>query len=113
MSVSDQLYLLSRLDDNWDSYGSPAVSPIAIMNCGTVTGRLLPDIDNIELCQSEFGGVEMGIDRGTHKIVCDFGDETFSYYVEKEGFETQYYSFLEYTDDNIKELVNNINYERS
>lgn len=113
MSVSDQLYLLSRLDDNWDGYGSPAVSPIAIMNCRMVTDKLSPDIDNIKLFQSEFGGVEMEIDRGTYKIVCDFGDETFSYYVEKEGFETQYYSFLEYTDDNIKELVNNINYERN
>lgn len=106
--VLAKLNLLQNLDEDWDGYGAPKISTIAINNCQSVINQLsLVIIQNVNVLPSEFGGVQLEMEKDNGIVNCDFGDDTFSYYVEKKGAKTEYYSFLEYTEKNVQTLINN------
>lgn len=105
-NILEQLYHLQNLDKDWDGYGAPKISITAINNCRSVINQLSFDaIQEADVTPSEFGGVQLELKKGNTTINCDFGSQTFSYYVEKNGDKTEYYSFLDYTELNIKKLA--------
>lgn len=105
ISSLDQLNLL---DEDWDGYGAPKISSKAIKNCRIILNQL-NSYDYLEIMPTEYGGVQLKKqwDNGTI-ISCDFGDEKMSYYIEIPGKKAQYFPFLDYSEENIFNLVNAI-----
>ena len=97
---------LSRLKDDWDGYGAPAISRKAMDNCRKVMDGCLQKEDvHIDVMPTEYGGVQVKWalpDGGL--LSCDFGDDTMSYYVERKDRSTEYVSFAEYTPENTERL---------
>ncbi len=105
--VMAKLNLLQNLDEDWDGYGAPKISITAINNCQLIINKLTLDIiQNVNVSPSEFGSVQLEMEKDNGIVNCDFGDDTFSYYVEKKDAKTEYYSFLEYTEKNVQQLIN-------
>lgn len=105
--VLAKLNLLQNLDEDWDGYGAPKISITAINNCQLIINKLTLDIiQNVNVSPSEFGSVQLEMEKDNGIVNCDFGDDTFSYYVEKKDAKTEYYSFLEYTEKNVQQLIN-------
>lgn len=104
----EQFDILYKLQDNWDGYGAPPISSLAINNCKTITQQLPQSVyDSIEILPTEYGGVQLKRKLNDGGIVsCDFGDETMSYYVEHPNMKPQFFSFIDYNDKNIRTLTN-------
>ena len=101
-----RLNTLRLLDEDWDGYGAPRISAVAIDKCRKIINQLPLDvIPNVKILPSEFGGVQMEIEKDNDIVNCDFGDKTFSYYVERKNAKTEYYSFLDYTEQNELKLI--------
>lgn len=112
-NVLAKLDLLQNLDEDWDGYGAPKISIAAINNCRTIINQLPLDIvQNVHVLPSEFGGVQMEIEKDNDIVNCDFGDKTFSYYVERKNAKTEYYSFLDYTEQNELKLISDFSLMR-
>ncbi len=97
---------LLYLDDDWDGYGAPAISRKSIDNCNKII-RLLPrqSADSIEVLPTEYGGVQIKkILADGSLLSSDFGDDTMSYYIEKDGKAT-YFPFLHYTQTAVEKLA--------
>ena len=108
-NILEQLHHLQNLDEDWDGYGAPKISITAINNCRSVINQLSFDaIQDADVTPSEFGGVQLELKKDNTTINCDFGSQTFSYYVEKNGDKTEYHSFLDYTELNIKKLASEL-----
>ncbi len=104
--VLERLNLIQKLDEDWDGYGALKISIAAINNCRTIINQLPLDIiQDVNIMPSEFGGVQLELEKDNSIVNCDFGDETFSYYIEKKGDKTEYYSFLNYTNQNEQKLI--------
>lgn len=105
-NILARLNTLRLLDEDWDGYGAPRISIVAIDKCRTIINQLPLDvIPNVKILPSEFGGVQMEIEKDNGIVNCDFGDETFSYYVERKNKKTEYYSFLNFTEQNFEKLI--------
>jgi hypothetical protein len=104
----EQFDILYKLQDNWDGYGAPPISGLAITNCKNITQQLPMSVyDSIEILPTEYGGVQLKRKLNDGGIVsCDFGDETMSYYVEHPNMKPQFFSFIDYNDKNIRTLTN-------
>ncbi|MCR5038943.1 MAG: hypothetical protein K6A94_06370 [Bacteroidales bacterium] len=104
--VEAALSELTKLENDWDGYGAPAISRKAIGNCRMVTKSCQQTGNaNIDIMPTEYGGVQVKWTLPEGGLLsCDFGDETMSYYVERKGKETVYVSFEEYTPENINKL---------
>lgn len=97
---------LLYLDDDWDGYGAPAISRKSIDNCNKII-RLLSrqSADSIEVLPTEYGGVQIKkILADGSLLSSDFGDDTMSYYIEKDGKAT-YFPFLPYTQTAVEKLA--------
>lgn len=105
-NVLSRLNALHLLDENWDGYEAPRISEIAINLCKNIIGRLpLGVFQYTKVLPSEYGGVELEREIDGNLVHCCFGDETFSYYVERQDKKTEFYSFLDYDQKNITTLI--------
>ena len=105
-NVLSRLNTLRLLDEDWDGYGAPMISEIAINLCKNIISRLpLGVFQYTKVLPSEYGGVELEREIDGNLVHCCFGDETFSYYVERQDKKTEFYSFLDYDQKNIATLI--------
>ena len=101
--IKEKIAQLSNLADDWDGYGAPVISKKAIKNAQTVL-KGLPNKNymSMEILPTEYGGVQMKYTSQDGMLLsCSFGDDSMSYYVDKEGEKTIYQSFLPYSNENI------------
>ena len=105
-AIKEKISQLSNLADDWDGYGAPVISKKAIKNAQTVLKGLPSDkYLSMEILPTEYGGVQMKyMPQNGMLLSCSFGDESMSYYVDKEGGETIFQSFLPYSNENILQL---------
>ena len=97
---------LSMLEEDWDGYGSPVISRKAISNCHLIISQLSNlSASAIEVLPTEYGGVQIKKQQSDGRFIsCDFGDNSMSYYIEKDG-KPEYFPFLSYSETNVQELA--------
>ena len=105
--VKATLRWIRSLKDDWDGYGAPAITERSIRHLKKVIYELPVKIMiDTEIYPTEYGGVQFltKFDDGT-RISADFGDETFSYYVDRSGQETLFFDFLPCEKSNYDKLI--------
>ena len=104
-----QLTILETLHEDWDGFGSPAVSSIAIKNCRSVLNFIRPELfSRIKLLPNEWGGVQLRYKTKNGLVCCDYGDESMSYFVERADEEIKWFSFISYNKNNIDSFVESL-----
>lgn len=104
-----QLTVLETLHEDWDGYGSPAVSSIAIQNCRSVLNCIKPELfPRIKLSPNEWGGVQLQYKTMNGLVCCDYGDESMSYFVEQTNGKIEWFSFISYNKENIDNFVESL-----
>lgn len=104
-----QLTVLETLHEDWDGYGSPAVSSIAIQNCRSVLKRIRPELfPRIKLSPNEWGGVQLQYKTMNGLVCCDYGDKSMSYFVEHTNGKIEWFSFISYNKKNIANFVKSL-----
>ena len=100
---------LLYLDDDWDGYGAPAISRKSIENCNKIISLLSrQSADGIEVLPTEYGGVQIKKILADGSLLSgDFGDDTMSYYIERDGKAT-YFPFLHYTPTAVEKLASTL-----
>lgn len=106
--IAERISQLSNLLDDWDGYGAPAISKKAIDNAKTALKGLPNDAYlAMDILPTEYGGVQMKFkSQNGLSLSCNFGDDNMSYYVDKDGEDTVYRSFLTYNNENIAQFRN-------
>jgi hypothetical protein len=97
---------LNELEDDWDGYGSPRISWVAIAHCRKVVAPLSTKVaKRVQVLPTEYGGVQIKTNLKNGGVLsCDFGDETMSYYVERPDKETEFVSFVPYSAETLQKL---------
>lgn len=105
----NQLTVLETLHEDWDGFGSPAVSRIAIQNCRSILNCIWPELfPRIKLLPNEWGGVQLQFRASNGQVCCDYGDESMSYFVEHADEEIQWFSFISYDKKNIDNFIESL-----
>lgn len=97
---------LSELKEDWDGYGAPRVSKIAISRCKSNLKLFQSSLyANMAIVANEWGGVQLHFTYDGGVVCCDFGDESMSYYIKRKSGKVEFHSFEEYTESNMKSLA--------
>lgn len=103
--------LLYKLQDNWDGYGAPKISTVAIDNCKNIVCNISTQIfDNIQILPTEIGGVQIVYQPNpSERLSCNIGDSELSYYTKRKDKKPFFSPFLQCNEDNFKTIADNIN----
>ena len=85
----------------------PEVSKTTYNRCREI-GKVLEDkwLKYLWIYPNDFGGIDFRFDKAKVQVVISIGDDSFSYYIAKVGeSQPDFYSFLEYNEKNLTDLV--------
>lgn len=113
MQVNQQILLsyLARLGANWDGYGAEPVHLQAIQNTTSLLHKL-SDLQrmSIEIMPTHHGAILLKSQTFSGNLLkCEIGDKQMSYFIRRKGYETRYFSFVDWNEENCKSLVQAIN----
>lgn len=104
-SLMKSLDALSALHEDWDGYGAPSVSKIAIARSKTTLKAFDSSLyAGMTVEANEWGGIQLQYKFIGGLVCCDFGDDSMSYYIKWNSGKVELHSFEEYTESNIKSL---------
>lgn len=104
-SLMKSLDALSMLQEDWDGYGAPRVSEIAISRCKSSLKVFQSSLyARMTVAANEWGGVQLHYTFDGGMVCCDFGDDSMSYYIKRNTDKVKFHSFEKYTESNIKSL---------
>ena len=104
-SLMESLDALSALQEDWDGYGAPRVSKIAIARSKTTLKAFDSSLyAGMTVAANEWGGIQLQYKFIGGLVCCDFGDDSMSYYIKWNSGEVELHSFEEYNESNIKTL---------
>lgn len=96
-----------RVDQDYSNFGFPEISETAYNHCNESLSYISNSVSHaIRLSINEWGGVKLKV-VGMQKDVlsCDFGDTSMSFYVLRQNSAPEFYSFIEYNENNYKLLA--------
>ena len=103
LHLRKQLEELKLLCEDWDGYGAPAISHMAIKKCDSTLSYIKPELcSRIKILPNEWGGVQLQFNAKNGRICCDYGDESMSYFVERADGGLEWHSYESYDESNIE-----------
>jgi len=91
---------------DWDMQGAAKPNKTAVDNARGFFSTL--NIKNLRLYATGLGAILFSIKTKETEIRGEIGDNTFTYYIDTEGKDTEYHNFEDWTDKNISALRNKI-----
>lgn len=95
---------IRSLKAGWDE-GAPQIDKTAITNVNKFAESLCQAIaTKIRLYPTLLGAVMLKLETQKGRIKCEFGGKQMSYFVKRQGFETEHHSFEDINDDTLSAL---------
>ncbi len=108
--INTNILSFACLQKNWDGFGAFPLENKSCVNALSIVSMLNKDIINqiSDLFPNPHGTLTIEWETINGLLSLEIGNEEISYYKEKLGAETEYFSSLEITDYSIDILQNNI-----
>lgn len=95
---------IRSLKAGWDE-GAPQINKIAIANVNKFAESLNQSVaEQIRLYPTQLGAVMLKLETPKGRIKCEIGDVKMSYFVKRQGFETEHHSFEDINDETLSTL---------
>ncbi|MBQ1697766.1 MAG: hypothetical protein II075_07765 [Bacteroidales bacterium] len=95
---------IRSLKAGWDE-GAPQINKIAIANVNKFAESLSQSVaEQIRLYPTQLGAVMLKLETPKGRIKCEIGDVKMSYFVKRQGFETEHHSFEDINDETLSTL---------
>ena len=103
------LKAICSLKAGWDEENAPRISSEAISHVSSFVALLDTTIANgIRLYPTRLGAVMLKLETEKGRVKCEIGDKQMSYFVKREGRDTEYHSFEDINSETLSTLKSNL-----